>query len=596
MNQPLKQHAVAACASAVRESVVRASAVRASAVAKAGDRQYATRILCVWLPNWPIQRLVVQRPELRRQQVLLFRRDSRRGNLVNAASPLARQAGCRVGMPLSEAKSLLRRPQTEQTFFFEHDLKQDVQAIEQLCQSLDGFSPTVGLELIDDRDFKQGKRPAAILLDVTGLAHLFGDENHLAYRLMKHLESDGYLGRVAIANTVGAAWAAAHFLASRYFREHQQPLVIDADDSETLHDLPVEALRLDETVVDTLYQLGIRRLSQLLKLSRNDLAMRFGNAIHRRIDQLHGAIDEPVTAFERPAEFNATQLLEYPTRHRETIEVIVARLVKQLCRDLRSQQQGALQWRVRLLCTTGPIEFTVSLFQPSTAVEEIMPLVEMQLETVFQSGAGWQSNGMGQWTQKQKKPRRVRFEVNEVLVSVVSHVLLVQQQRDLFDDSPRLGRQALSHLINRLAGRLGSENVVYPTLQSGAQPEYSYRLKPLVDANRKRRRRVASAKDSSHRLARPIRLCRPMLVQATFEEEGETATGVRDLHRPPVAIEIAGRVYQVVDAWGPERIETGWWRGPTVCRDYWRIVTDGGQHFWVYRNLRCGRWWLHGNF
>ena len=101
MNQPLKQHAVAACASAVRESVV-----RASAVAKAGDRQYATRILCVWLPNWPIQRLVVQRPELRRQQVLLFRRDSRRGNLVNAASPLARQAGCRVGMPLSEAKSV----------------------------------------------------------------------------------------------------------------------------------------------------------------------------------------------------------------------------------------------------------------------------------------------------------------------------------------------------------------------------------------------------------------------------------------------------------------------------------------------------------
>ena len=139
--------------------------------------------------------------------------------------------------------------------------------------------------------------------------------------------------------------------------------------------------------------------------------------------------------------------------------------------------------------------------------------------------------------------------------------------------------------------------MVYPTLQSGAQPEYSYRLKPLVDANRKHRRRVARVKDSSHRLARPIRLCRPMLIQATFEEKAETTgSSVRDLHRPPVAIEIAGRVYQVVDAWGPERIETGWWRGPTVCRDYWRIVSEEGQHFWVYRDLRCGRWWLHGNF
>ena len=157
---------------ATRTDVTRIDATRIDAT-----RVYATRILCVWLPNWPIQRLVVQRPELRRQQVLLFRRDSRRGQLVNAASPLARQAGCCVGMPLSEAKSLLRRSQSQETFLFEHDLKQDLQAIEQLCQSLESFSPTVGLESIDELDFKRGKRPAALLLDVTGLAHLFGDEN-----------------------------------------------------------------------------------------------------------------------------------------------------------------------------------------------------------------------------------------------------------------------------------------------------------------------------------------------------------------------------------------------------------------------------------
>ncbi|MDB2687370.1 DNA polymerase Y family protein [Mariniblastus sp.] len=583
-----------------------------SVTSKQATRVYATRILCVWLPNWPIQRLVVQRPELRRQQVLLFRRDSRRGQLVNAASPLARQAGCCVGMPLSEAKSLLRRSQSQETFLFEHDLKQDLQAIEQLCQSLESFSPTVGLESIEERDFKRGKRPAALLLDVTGLAHLFGDEHHLACRLMKHLESDGYLGRVAIANTVGAAWAAAHFLSSRFFREQQQPLVIAADDSHTLDELPVEALRLDETIIDTLYQLGICRLNQLMKLSRDDLAMRFGNAIHRRIDQLQGAIEEPVVAFQRPAEFNAQQLLEYPTRHRETIEVIIARLVELLCRELRSQQQGALQWRIRLLCTTEPIEFTVSLFQPSTSVEEIMPLVEMQSETIFQAGSNWRARG-GQSTKAQpaKKRKRVRFEVNEICVSVASHVLLVQQQRDLFDDKPRLGQQALSHLINRLAGRLGNENVVYPTLQSGAQPEYSYRLKPLVDANRRRRRQTAKSKDSSHRLARPIRLYhRPVMIEVTFPSassttqtipdeslnQSATTSSVRNLHQPPTAIMIEQTVYKVVAAWGPERIETGWWRGPTVCRDYWRIATDRGQHFWVYRDLRRNCWWLHGSF
>ena len=388
-------------------------------------------------------------------------------------------------------------------------------------------------------------------------------------------------------------------MSSRYFRELQQPLVIAADDSHTLSELPVEALRLDETVVDTLYQLGICRLNQLLKLSRNDLAMRFGNAIHRRIDQFQGAIEEPVVAFQRPAEFHAQQLLEYPTRHRETIEVIIARLVEQLCRDLRSQQQGALQWQIRLLCTTEPIEFTVSLFQPSTSVEEIMPLVEMQSETIFQPGSNWQARSQSTQKKGDKKRKRVRFEVNEICVSVASHVLLVQQQRDLFDDKPRLGQQALSHLINRLAGRLGNENVVYPTLQSGAQPEYSFRLKPLVDANRRRRRQTAKSKDNSHRLARPIRLChRPVPIEATFAPTSQTSetSSVRNLQQPPMAVMIEQTVYKVVAAWGPERIETGWWRGPTVCRDYWRIATNSGQHFWVYRDLRSDRWWLHGNF
>ena len=78
------------------------------------------RILCLWFPNWPIQRLVVQRPALRRQRIVLFRRDSRRGQIVSAASPLAMREGVGRGMPLSEAKSLLRR--SENFYVFEQDL------------------------------------------------------------------------------------------------------------------------------------------------------------------------------------------------------------------------------------------------------------------------------------------------------------------------------------------------------------------------------------------------------------------------------------------------------------------------------------------
>ena len=37
---------------------------------------------------------------------------------------------------------------------------------------------------------------------------------------------------------------------------------------------------------------------------------------------------------------------------------------------------------------------------------------------------------------------------------------------------------------------------------------------------------------------------------------------------------------------GPERIETLWWRGPSVRRDYYRVATESGRHLWMFRRLR----------
>ena len=57
-----------------------------------------------------------------------------------------------------------------------------------------------------------------------------------------------------------------------------------------------------------------------------------------------------------------------------------------------------------------------------------------------------------------------------------------------------------------------------------------------------------------------------------------------------------GQRLQVIRRWGPERIETAWWRGPTVRRDYWRIETNTNRWLWVYRDLQNRRWYLHGEF
>jgi protein ImuB len=109
---------------------------------------------------------------------------------------------------------------------------------------------------------------------------------------------------------------------------------------------------------------------------------------------------------------------------------------------------------------------------------------------------------------------------------------------------------------------------------------------------------------------------------------------------PPAQFHFAGVDYRIARAWGPERIETGWWRklgagdavmarspdrvmnptaglperrrpsvsrvawsgdhattsGAGIRRDYYRVETTGGRHFWLFRRLSDGRWFLHGEF
>jgi protein ImuB len=46
-----------------------------------------------------------------------------------------------------------------------------------------------------------------------------------------------------------------------------------------------------------------------------------------------------------------------------------------------------------------------------------------------------------------------------------------------------------------------------------------------------------------------------------------------------------------------ERIETGWWDGQEVARDYFVATTTIGERLWIYRELKGRRgWFLHGLF
>lgn len=537
-------------------------------------------------------------------------------------------------MPLSESKSLLKRGTRKCNspaafHILPHDPAADLYAIQKLADDLDTFSPIVGLQ-------QETAHPDCAFLDVTGLAHLFGDESNLAEEIQTHCRELGYLPKVAIAHTVGLAQGKAQFECSPQDAPGLSRANFGMGSSDDDQALPVAALRLSDWITQTLGQLGVLTIGQLLQLPRQDLSARFGDEIYRRLDQFTGKLAEPIIARQQAPEFFAEQLLEYPTSHQETIEVIIERLIASICQQLTGKQQGALQWTVRLYNQHRlPLKLYISLFQPTAAVEDVIGLARMQLEQVLQPNARKNSrNARNAKSKKRKTHVRLdgqALQINEISVTVTSCVLLKHRQRKLFDENPRLDRQSLAHLINRLSGRLGRQQVVYPTIVAGAQPEHAYQFRPLVDPHRKQRRRTATKTatgKASHVLARPLHLLQPPVeiqtvaraapairlfkksncvfweVQAPADTRNRNVSAGASnspspfLSKPssPALLMLEGQRQQLVDFWGPERIETGWWRGRTVRRDYWRVETETHQQFWIYRDLRSRKWFLQGKF
>ena len=125
----------------------------------------------------------------------------------------------------------------------------------QLAAWCEQFSPIVGLEDTDNLAF-----------DITGLGPLFGGEQSLLEQVVRATQQQGFDWQLGIADTLGAAWAMAHFGACR-------TIVQPGETATALAELPIAALRLDE--IEILTELGIERIGQLLTLPRDALASRF---------------------------------------------------------------------------------------------------------------------------------------------------------------------------------------------------------------------------------------------------------------------------------------------------------------------------------
>jgi protein ImuB len=460
------------------------------------------------------------------------------------------------------------------------------------CQQ---FSPLVGCE--------RTAAPESLFFDVTGLGPLFGGEEALARRIVQWFRRRGLEIRLAIADTLGAAWALAHFGVGTLARSASEgppcdprlrfglvsfPAACSISHGDPLSSLPVEALRLPSWIVDQLRQLGLYRIGQLERLPREDLTSRFGPELLQRLDQAAGRLPETVPSLAPPPEFEARRLLEYPSTRREVVGALLESAVGQVSQMLLRLDRGALRLDCRLDCEgTKAVEFSVGLFQPAAAPRHLLELIQMPLERLVLPAA-----------------------VTGVCLRAPLTAPLAHRQQELFVDACQLASHGrlLAGLIDRLSSRLGQKAVLRPRLVADAQPELAWRYDSLVDVRSPRRGRKGDrpifvaghhAERGRHKNRdrpqgpaaalppRPLRLLRRPIPLAVVSIAPDG---------PPLRFTWQAREHRVADARGPERIETGWWRGSPIGRDYYRVATAAGVCFWLFRRLRDGKWFLHGVF
>lgn len=455
-------------------------------------------------------------------------------------------------MLLAEAQSLWPSAAENRVCFEAHDPLADRQALRELAVWCQQFSPSAAVD--------EAASPDCLLLDATGCDWFFGSETAFAEKVVTRLQQRGYWAAAVIADTVGAAWGLAHY---GPLPESRAVVVAPRDHAGAMRSLPVEALRLPVPAVQVLHELNIFRVDQLLDLPRAQLPSRFGDEMLLCIDRAVGAIPKMLTFEPLEELFEATWQFEPAAGDAALLltafEELAAKLMKRMAAHLGVQ---------KLLCslklaTRETVHFPVELLRSTKALRDLVDLARLQLERL-----------------------RIPAEIEMLTVRAAAVAPLEFQQEELFGGSEDMNRQKeIAGLLERLSSRLGERAVLRPRLCADAQPEMAQEYEMWMgDAARAPLRKSCASRLNVERP--PSLKHHPPTIGVAALFPGGSPRGFR----------WDGREYGVAHSWGPERVETGWWRGRDVRRDYYIVETAAGERFWIYRNLADGTWFLHGVF
>lgn len=474
--------------------------------------------------------------------VLVHREGGRR--VLCATDPAARRLGLTRGMAAAKAQALVPG-----LAVLPADPAADLRGLERLALwALRHLSPVVALD-----------PPDGLVIETSGADHLHGGEAAMLGYLVGRLAAAGVSARAAVADSRGAAHAAARFL------DRETTVVAPGGAEALLKPLPLAALRLDPALVRDMRALGFERVGDILDEPRAPLTLRFGPEPGRRLDQALGRAGDPFEPVRPPDPVEVRRLFGEPIGAAETIARHIAKLVAALAPELARRGLGAR--RLDLLfrrVDSGFQAIRIGTAQPVRDENRLTRLLCEKIETVDPG-----------------------FGIEEmILTATIAEPFGGKQAVSALGG----GEEAdLSGLVDVLSNRLGARRLYRFAPVESDVPERSFaRVPPLAPE---------TGAGWPGEWPRPARLLpRP--------ERIEIMALLPD--HPPVWFSWRGVRRRVRAADGPERIFGEWWKRTAeraAVRDYFRVEDEAGERFWIFRSgdgedaaTGSHDWFLHGIF
>jgi protein ImuB len=330
------------------------------------------------------------------------------------------------------------------------------------------------------------------------------------------------------------------------------------------------ALRLEDAQVESLGQMGLKRVGQLYGRDRRALQARFGASLILRLDQALGDIEERITPRLPLAEHYAERRFAEPIGLIDDVLMTARDLAIQLAVALEADGLGAQTFHLFLYRVDHQV-ITLSV-NAARATRDAGHIARLFANRAERLGGEYDAG----------------FGIDAIRLAATSTSPLDAAQVGAFatDD----GAADLDRLYDRMASRLGPLAVVRSKFVNSHIPERAVVLEPVIARTRDD---PQAAPDPAQ--PRPLRLLprpEPIKVVATVPDG------------PPARMEWRRVGYAFVKASGPERIGVEWWRPGegALTRDYYIAEDEGGRRFWVFREGLYGtetgtpNWFLHGFF